>query len=404
MIKKEKIEDGAIKIYTFLFILMLFNREFIPFKVDFRYIQIIIGIYLLISKFIFIVINKDYSLLKNKKLIWITIFYLYIFIVNIRWVNNGLTLNLQEFVKMIILDFNNLMAILIFYLYSYKIDKKYIVDCIVISGVILIISMFLVWIGYTLPQIMGGDYLGYYPGPENLNLFGQEFRIAGYAQDPNYASIFMTILFFTAMYFIENKKLKFLIVGIALMGYALSLSRTITIGIIFSCIYILFLKFIKSKNDSIGNKTLVIFVILIVLLPYISVKLFGVVGNIFSMDTMNTRLYMWENAAKLFENNILFGNGITSFRSYFSTQYMGWYVHPHSTIFQLLCETGVIGAILFIIIMIYSLIESNNYMKFNIIIFLIFCLTSELTHLSLFAFIIGLLPILNNNYEEKKKE
>ncbi len=400
MTKKEIIEGYAIKIYTFLFVLLLFNREFLPFNIDLRYLQVLLGGYLIVSKIVILLVNKDYMQIKNKfnkLVICAIVFYSYFFIVNFRWINNGLILNQSDFINMTILDMNNIMAILNFALYRDKINKRYIINCITISGVILIISMILVWMGYTLPQIMGGDYLGYYPGVENLNLFGQEFRVAGYAQDPNYASMFMIILFFTAVYLIESKKLKIIIILSSLLGYALSLSRTISIAVLFACVFIYILRIIKVKKEALVNKILILFTISVSVMPYISMKLLNIFGNIFSMDTMNTRFYMWENAIKLFENNIIFGNGITSFRSYFSTQYMGWYVHPHSTIFQLLCETGIIGLIIFIILIIYTLMDSNNYIKFIVIIFLVFCLTSELIHLSLFAFIVGIIPILNTN-------
>lgn len=402
MDKKKDFEVSAIKIYVFLFILTLFNREFLPFGIDLRYLQIGIGGYLIISQLLNIILNKQYIEIKNKIIIWTIVFYVYFLCVNIRWINNGLALNLSDFISMTILDLSNIVTILIFYLYRNKINKRYIVNCISISGIVLIISMILVWIGYTLPQIMGGDYLGYYPGVENINLFGQAFRVAGYAQDPNYASMFMIILFFTSIYFIENKIYKISMVIISLFGYSLSLSRTIGIAMIFACVYIYILNIVKDKKEILVNKILVLFTVSISIMPYLSVKLMNVFKGFFNMDTMNTRFYMWENAVQLFENNMMFGNGVTSFRSYFSTQHMGWYVHPHSTIFQLLCETGIIGLTLFIILMTYTLIDSNNYIKYIVIVFLVFCLTSELIHLSLFAFVVGVLPALNDNYGSRK--
>ena len=89
--------------------------------------------------------------------------------------------------------------------------------------------------------------------------------------------------------------------------------------------------------------------------------------------------------------------GLTSFRSFYDTN-GGWYVQSHSTIFQLMSEQGLIGLLLFALIFIIIMKQSGSYKQYLCFVFLIFSLTSELVYLSIFPFIVGLLPILNSDY------
>ena len=399
--------DGILNIFLFTFIISMFNREFIPFGIDLRYIQIILS-FILIVKALFTLENnklkfKKISKLQNKYL-FIVIFYIYIILVNLKWFTNGLELNRSDFINMIVLSMTNFMAIGTFYIYRDKIKIMTIVRYIIISTILLLISMILVWGDIELSKIMGGDYLGYYPGADNFNFLGQQIRVAGYAQDPNYASIFMVIGGVTSFFFVENKRDKYIIISLTIFGYILSASKTIALGLIFAIFFIGVLYLIKNKSEKIYKILLNVFVLGLAVGPYIIVKLMNMLKYSFSFDTMSTRLVMWNNAVNLFEKNPIFGGGITSVRSLFEMQPNGWYVHAHSTIFQIQSEMGIIGLIIFAAIFIMILRDSSYYIKFITIVFLIFSLTSELLHLSLFAFIIGLAPIVMNNYSVEKKE
>lgn len=401
MERYKKINLFILNIYCFLFILTMFNREFNPFGIDLRYIQVILALILIGISGYEILIKKNTIPHINKLIVSIIIFYIYFIIVNLRWLNNGLTINTSDFINMIILSMSNLLTVLILFLNKKNISYKNIIVFIIISGVILLISMVLIWIGIPMASIMGGDYSGIYPGVENLNFFGQEGRIAGYAQDPNYASMFMVILALTAFYYIDNNKIRYSIIGAGVFGYLLAASKTVGIAFIFISMMILILKINKKCLAKYYNIIFSSLVVIISILPYIIIKVMLLFGYSFNMETMSTRMVMWINAINLFESNPIFGNGITSVRSSFAEQLNGWYVHCHSTIFQFMSEMGIIGLIMFVIIMILVLNKCNEYGKYICSIFLIFCVTSELLHLTLFAFIIGILPLIMNNNERK---
>lgn len=402
MNKYEKGKMILLNIFIFIFIISMFNRELLPLGIDLRYVQVAIGLILGIL-FIYELLKGMTKIKLNKFIILITMFYIYVFIINLMWLRSELPINKSDFTNMIILSFSNFLSICVFYFYKKYIDFKKVNIYIMISAGILLLSMLMLRGNLTLSEIMGGQYAGYYAGNDNINFFGEKIRYAGYAQDPNYASFFMWIAMISSIFYTNNKVVKGLVILLSILGISLSASKTIVIGIILSVIIIPILKLIKDKSPKIESSILNIGAISILSLPYIIVKIMELLDGTFKMVTMSTRLSMWKNAANLFESNFIFGNGITSFRSYFSIQPKGWYVHSHSTVFQLLSEVGLIGFILFLLVIVYLISISNKYYKYILLTFLIFSLTTELLHLTVFSFVIGLIPckLLNENEEKE---
>lgn len=398
----EKSKILLLDIFLLVFIISMFNRELLPFGIDLRYVQVIIG-GILGAIFIYEWLKGKTSIKFNRFIILVIIFYTYIFIVNFMWLKNGLPINKSDFINMIILSFTNFISILVFYLYKNYISFKKINVYLIISLTILLFSIFMLYNGYKLEEIMGGAYTGYYSGNGNINFFGQNIRYAGYAQDPNYASFFIWIAMISCIFFTKNKIVKSVVVLFSICGIFLSASKTILISIMVSIIVIPIMNLIKNRNKKLEINIWRIGIVSILIAPYVVVKIMQYLDGSFSMDTMSTRLSMWKNATSLFESNFILGNGITSFRSYFSIQPRGWYVHSHSSIFQLLSETGVIGFVLFLLLILYLINISNKYYKYILVTFLIFSLTTELLHLSIFAFVIGLIPaiLLSENREKE---
>ncbi|MDU5107879.1 glycosyltransferase [Clostridium sp.] len=397
MNKCENIKKYLLNSFIFIFVISMFNREFLPFGIDLRYIQVLLAIILIGDGMYRLYKSKDEKIKAIKisnLLIIISIFYLYIMFVNVRWLNNGLIINMSDFMNMIILNISNFLSILVFYLYRKDLNNDFIKNFIIISGVLLIISMIFIWNGIELKNIMGGNYKGYYTGEEHFNFFGQNIRIAGYAQDPNYASMFMIIIITVCMKFIKDKWWKTSLVLISILGYCISSSRTILIGVMASLAIVLAIRIFNRYNKNICERLVNIGTVFLLIGPYLLLKILDFVNYSFGLVTMNTRLVMWRAASTLFEKSPIIGNGITSFRSMFETYPNGWYVQAHSTIFQLLSETGIIGLVLFIIISVIIINKVDYYGKFLYLVFLIFSLTYELGYLLLFAFMIGLLPIM----------
>lgn len=396
----KKFRINILNMYVFLFIFTMFNREILPLGIDVRYIQIILGILLIAKKMLLILKCR---MVKTSKVKNITLcIYIYIIIVNLRWFYSGININSIEFTNMMILNISNLISILVFYSHANSINKDKIIKYTMISCIVLFVSMILVLNGLSLNEIMGGDYSGVYAGGEHFNFFGQNKRIAGYAQDPNYASIFMILTFLMVVYYCNERIKKVSMILITIMGYMLSASKTILIGVIISVCFVYVIK--KIRNNKISNLIESLFVIIICFGPYVIIKLMNIINAGFNMQTMGTRLSMWTVAMDLFEKNPIVGCGITSFRSVFSTTNNGWYVQAHSTIFQILSEMGIVGMVLFTILFIRIIKNRNKYIKINIILFLIFSLTSELIYLSIFPFIISLLPIVFSKEISENKE
>lgn len=404
-------------VYIFLFVFTMYNREFVPFNIDLRYFLILIsGIFFIyIGWKLFLKIKevknlKDIIIILVEKathypsVVWfILLFYFNMIISNIMWLFNGLIYNTSDIKSSIILNSTNLIVLLIIYLLKDNMNNKVVKNSIIISHIVLLISILLVWKGYSLSEIMGGEYPGYYGGLENSNFFGHDFRLAGYAQDPNYASFFMVISFFTGLYFIQNRYVKYAICLSSVFGFLLSGSRTIALAIISSVIFVFVWKKLKDKNEKFALGFVSLFVIAIAVVPYLVVKIMTLANLNFNLNTMSTRLSMWDTAVILFEKSPWIGNGLTSFRSFYEAS-GGWYVQAHSTILQILSENGIIGMVLFTIIFILLMKCKGDYKQYLCFIFLVFGLTSELVYLSIFPFIIGAVAILNyNNYENGEK-
>ncbi|MDO4924788.1 MAG: O-antigen ligase family protein [Turicibacter sp.] len=421
IIQREKVVSRFVEIFVFLFIFTMFNRELIPFGIDLRYIMLMIAM-ILIGYFITINYKKLYQLFKERQ--WnvmkyntrnylknnnwlpllLALFYASMFISTLMWTANNLSLNSGDFKSSIILNGMNLIIILVLLLFKDKIRLNNVITSIVIAQFVLFLSMLLVWKGFHLTQIMGGDYSGLYSGPENHNFLGYELRLAGYAQDPNYASFFMVISGVSSLYFIKNNVLKYGVISTSLLGFLLSASRTVTLGVLLGIVFVLLWNLLNKKYPKLANLYTISFIIVINITPYILIKLSNIIKLKSDLVSMNNRYIMWENALILFEKSPFIGNGLTSFRSFYEMN-GGWYVQSHSTIFQLMSEQGILGLIVFALIFISVMRTKGNYKEYLCFVFLVFALTSELVYLSIFPFIVCLLPIINSkciNVQEKK--
>lgn len=386
--------SSMLNIFIFLFIFNMINREFSI--IDIRYILIAIGIYLILSKAYRIIKKEDKLKLNSKNYIAI-LFCLILLLSNINWMYNDLSIG-KDFLQYNILFFFNVISIFTFILYKDQVIIKNIFKSIIISSVILFISMILTISGV---QLMGEEYPGIVRGYEHINFLGLEFRVAGYAEDANYATMFMTICLVTVLYFYENKYTKYIFSLMAIIGIMLSASKTVLLGIMVALFFIVVL---KSKNLILKRsyntlKNLLIFGICIG--PYIAINLISAMNFNANLPTLDNRFLMWKNAVDLFHESPLFGSGLTSFRTYFYQSVGDWYVQSHSTQFQILSEAGIFALILFGLFFYYLLKSSNWYVVFITVVSLVFSVTTEINHLALIVFILAVLPIIDEKQPKK---
>ncbi len=400
---REKTTNILYNIYAFLFIFTMMNKEFLLFGLDLRFILLPIGLILIILSFA----DKkkkieDYDDNLGKLLI---VFYLYIFVSNISWLWNGVTVNKNKFINEIILLFNVFVSLVVFYRYKKEVNEDRLNKFIVISAIILLISMILVSCGFSLEQISGSAdvkyiYVASAKAPDHKNLFGGGFRPAGYASDPNYATLLLVITCIATLKLKIDKKYKAVIMTLCIVGIGFACSKTILVAIAFSTSVSIINKYVKPKNNIINLFNL-LFVIGIVLVNVFIVKIPNI--SRYMPSTLTTRFTMWNSAEELFIKSPIIGNGITSFRSFFSTEH--WYVQCHSTYWQILSELGLIGIILFMIIE-YKALKKNRNNKLNycmILIYLIYAITCETIALQFIIYILYIAGIDNVTKKNGKK-
>ena len=379
-------------IYFFLFIFAMINREFTPFGIDIRYICFFLSTILLIN---FFIEKKKISFDSRTKLI--TIFFLLIFLSNIKWFFNSFTININSFFVILISYIFNFISYFVFLLYADNIDINKYKRNLFISIIVLLISMsYCIFIG-DLNQTFLSTYSGRVADLSS-NFFGGKYRIAGFAQDPNYSSLFLIIGMISCIYFYkkEQKKsiLSFLIPLMIFSCFAAS--KTILVASFIAIIYY----FIPKKILKIANLVLIISAITLPLvIIFFNIKVMN--NNI----SMTQRFTFWNYAKELFFDSPIIGNGLTAFRSYFlATAKSGWYVQCHSTLFQILSENGIFCLIIFAKILYDNLNSKNKYVSIITIIYIIFMINTETLYHIYSIFIIAIIPIImeRGNSIEKK--
>lgn len=400
---REKITNILYNIYAFLFIFTMINKEFLLFGLDLRFILLPLGVILIILSLSNKNIKKEEYDDKLGKLL--IVFYLYVFVSNVSWLWNGLEMNNGKFTNEIILLINIFISVMVFFKYKRKVNQNQLNKFILISAIVLLISMILVSCGLPLSKISGSKdvpyvYVASEKAPDHKNLFGGAFRPAGYASDPNYATLLFVIACVATLKLKIRKIYKVIFMFLFITGIGLACSKTILIAIIFSLIISVINKYIKP-NNKIKRLFNLLFIIGIILANIFVIK----VPNVkqYMPSTITTRLNMWNNASELFIKNPIIGSGITSFRSYFATNH--WYVQCHSTYWQILSELGLIGIVLFAIIA-YKALKNNENNRLNycmILIYLIYAITCETIALQFIIYILYIAGIDNATKKSGKK-
>lgn len=403
MKKDKRVTQIMLFIYICLYIFIMINREFTPFGFDLRFILLPLGCLILILN---LINNKGkVTFDKNDKTgNYLILFYMAIFLSNISWLWNGLNVNRVKFFNEILLLINTFIGILVIYFNKNNIDFEKLIIITIISCTILSVSIFIVYVGVPFEKIMGDSkepaiYYGNDAVPQK-NLFGDNFRCAGYASDPNYATI---LLVYGIICAIKSRKLKnwaktiFIIIFSLAVG--LSFSKTVIAGSIIALIYILIFKKYKniSKHKKILNRTFILLMFfLIFFIPILNLD------NYFPM-TLTTRFAMWEGAQELFIKSPLIGSGITSFRTFFEISHSNWYVQCHSTFWQVLSETGLIGLFFYSNTLINALDKKEKLTSyFLVIVFIIWSMTYETIALPLSTFALYIFEL--ENEKEKLNE
>ncbi|QOS67045.1 O-antigen ligase family protein [Eggerthella guodeyinii] len=264
-----------------------------------------------------------------------------------------------------------------------------IASAICVSGCILGASQIAVYLGFDLGLFLQSEDVRTMAvdrgAGEHLNLFGQHFRVSGFAEDPNYACFFNVLCGAMAVC-IRRKKplLSKMALVVSVIGISLSWSRTVAFGSALAGIFVA-LAYSQPRLRKAALCSLPIAVAAVsLLLPILKVG---------SLQTMSTRYTLWTNAYHLFLESPLIGNGLTSFRTYNSMMQNGWYVHPHSSYWETLSEFGALAFIVLVAIFVFAMRETESpVISFLIAAFAVFSINFDCTYLQISIVVLALLP------------
>ena len=147
---KKQFDVRLFYLFQFVFILTTFNREMLFLGMDFRYIGLclevlLIGIKLLKSKFVLRIGHLE------KLFLW---FYVLVLASGVSWEYNGLTPKPDLLFNLIVLNIYNFLAFVAFWMYKEYIEEGVVAKGVLISALVLCGSMFWVYSGNTLPELI----------------------------------------------------------------------------------------------------------------------------------------------------------------------------------------------------------------------------------------------------------
>ena len=375
-------------LFLFLFIFTTFNRTFRLIGFDPRYIGMVLAVVLIAVK---LIENKGKISISHADLC-IILFFIAMFLSLIQWNYNKIfRSNDSELINLVILYAYNFLAFCVFTAYRQEIESPKVCQYIIVSGTVLIISIVLVYLGIDIPKMFIDKSarvgtIGTVDG-EHHNLFGQPVRVAGFAEDANYATLFCVIFIVYAIMSIKSKIKRIILITAGMIGISLSFSRTILLGVIIAGFLLIISRLLKSRANHIEIIIFVCIFLAAFMMPYLHLSV--------GMHTIATRLKLWQKASWLFSQSPLFGAGMGAFRYYNNSFYsIGWMVQCHSTYWQILSECGVIGAILFSLAVCRLLNQAKNgYYLFLLLIYIVFAFTFETLYFQFFVMLCCLVQL-----------
>lgn len=380
-------------IFLAIFVFTTFNREFRVLEFDLRYAAVAAGLLLVLAEVYRRARRRERSagcLAVSTFSNWdLALFYFVLFASNIGWLWNGLPLG-DQFAQLMILNASNAVYVLVFSLCGDLLDAKAVYRYSLASLGVLALSMVWVYGGNDLPGVFHDNSIRVVHIGESGNLFGQSARVAGFAEDANYACMFSAIGFVLAVsYFPKGDLRKYGLVAVFVFCFAISFSRTIAIGLVAACLAGAAYATFKRSWSTVAW----VMTICIVLFALYGLSHVSLLSNSVSMAT---RFVLWDNAEGVFLQSPLIGGGLSSVRS--ATSVLsggGWYVQCHSTYWQVLAEHGIVGMITLCIVFARRFALCRTWVQvFAVAVFAMLCMTSEFEYQQFFVFMLALYPLL----------
>lgn len=378
-------------IFLALFVFTTFNREFLVLGFDLRYVAVAAGLLLVFTE---VYRRARHGQREIERKIpfrqWdLGLFYLLLFASNVGWLWNGLPVG-DQFMQLIILNASNAVYVLAFSLCWDLLDARTVYRYSLASLGVLVFSMLWVYGGNDLPDIFHDNSIRVDHFGESGNLFGQAIRVAGFAEDANYACVFAVVGFVLSVsYYPKGDLRKYGFVALFAFCFAISFSRTITIGVFAACLVGVMHAVLRRSWKTVSW----ILTACLVLFALYGLSHISILNNSVSMTT---RFMLWDNAEGVFMHSPLIGGGLSSVRSATNVVYGGaWYVQCHSTYWQVLAEHGVTGMIMFLVVLARRFAFCRTWVQvFTMTIFAMLCMTSEFEYQQFFVFMLALYPLL----------
>ena len=375
-LKRNFKETHLIYIFYSIPILFLIGRA----SVDFFFTYL--GLNFLLFK---IIIEKDFTIIKNKIFLFGLLFCFLLIFVSIFSTN----LQVSLFKSLTYLRFVLFFGASVYILKSKYFDKK-------IFFYFLILGLSILNLDIMIQYIFKYDIFGYEPVKNSVNsyrysgLYGDEFIAGGYIQ--KFLLIF--ILFNVSNPKIFYKKYFFeIIVTLSIVIILITGDRMPLINIVYSIIFL----FVFFKSIRMYLLNLSIFLLVVSLTTTFLDK--GISDRIVSIKTQltykvgdqyyNPHLNLVRQSLKIYQNNKLFGTGIKTFRVtcslddnkviFINKKYNSNFCsnHPHNYYLEILSETGIIaliGFIVFVLCFLHNSFFSKDYLLNNKIAFISLCI------------------------------
>lgn len=389
----QRVEAWIFSGFLFSFIFATFNRELLVFGQDARLVPAGLGLLTFFIGFIRCVGEKRWPRLRvadaNHYLLW---YFVFAMVCNVTWTFSDLELVQDQFLNVALANALNLFFWFTVIVFRSRLTWRTTSVSTHISGAFLFISMFLVYRGLDLRNYFS-EYAGGFSDGISSTPLG-EIRFAGYAQDPNFASLFMVIWAGVAIFEIKRTRnwLNLIVLPIAAFGYVMSLSKAVLVMLVLALLLVLANRFIVG---ALAKELMLLG------------SFAGTIAAGFNLiqlptETLYTRSLLWHGAFQWVGQSPVIGSGLTATRS--ANIPVDWYVQIHSSVIQTAVELGIIGLVLLYLAVRRPLMNGHVTIVFITFAFLGTFLTYETMSHAFSVLVMGILPLAIRQAPHKKQK
>ncbi|MCQ9332369.1 glycosyltransferase [Corynebacterium phoceense] len=387
----KSVEKWLFIVFLCALIFATFNRELSPAGYDIRLVPVALGAMAIVWSFIRCIGERRLPAVHlagaNVFLLWYLIFAL---VCNVAWRTSALPMVSDQFQVVFVANGLNLYFFAVIIFFREHLTWHATTWSIHLAGFFLFLSMFAVYRGFDLRNYFS-EYAGGFSDGISSTPLGL-VRYAGYAQDPNFASLFMVVWATVAIFDAWRARNigYLLVVPLTGFGFVMSLSKSILVMLVLTVFLVAVNRFFIG---AIAKE--------LALLGLIGGTLLAAFEKIqLPTETLHTRVLLWRSPVQWFSQSPIIGNGLTAARSANIDQ--DWYVQIHSTVVQTFVELGIIGLFLYYLAVRRTLMSGSNAVVFITGAYLGTMLTYETMSHAFSVLILGIIPLAIKQAPKKK--